>query len=463
VQGIEAATAKAVEVSGPEFRTLYRVVKPTLVDGQFTPLQCTSHGSVYTGGSSAVAALDMDFVGGQAWVNGVPTPITSLISCTRASPNGYYTDASGVLVPFAANTLRIGNNGLLVEEQRANICLQSNTLTSGTWTKNSFTNVTTTTTGPDNVAGSATLTNEDSSNSVHYLVQSFVKAASALPYAISVYAAAGPGRTRQVVQVDDGVNGAQVVFNLSNGSVGVAPIGLGGSPFTSISAAVQSQLVNGFYRCILQATTGTSTTLNLKVQNDSGSGSGGISNSYVGTVGNGLYVYGFQIEQAAFPTSYIPTTTTSQTRNADVIPFSTTSWLNTSAGTFYGQMTTLAPASSSNSAIVGFASNGAMGLLAGTDNTDGIYTISGGVLLTATAGSGLWSTGAKGVSAYDAAGITACMNNGTVTTNAVTLTAPDFVSPYVGSRTNSYVNGYIKRLTYWNIKLAPANLKAITT
>jgi len=435
VQGIEAATAKAVEVSGPEFRTLYRVVKPTLVDGQFTPLQCTSHGSVYTGGSSAVAALDMDFVGGQAWVNGVPTPITSLISCTRASPNGYYTDASGVLVPFAANTLRIGNNGLLVEEQRANICLQSNTLTSGTWTKNSFTNVTTTTTGPDNVAGSATLTNEDSSNSVHYLVQSFVKAASALPYAISVYAAAGPGRTRQVVQVDDGVNGAQVVFNLSNGSVGVAPIGLGG----------------------------TSTTLNLKVQNDSGSGSGGISNSYVGTVGNGLYVYGFQIEQAAFPTSYIPTTTTSQTRNADVIPFSTTSWLNTSAGTFYGQMTTLAPASSSNSAIVGFASNGAMGLLAGTDNTDGIYTISGGVLLTATAGSGLWSTGAKGVSAYDAAGITACMNNGTVTTNAVTLTAPDFVSPYVGSRTNSYVNGYIKRLTYWNIKLAPANLKAITT
>jgi hypothetical protein len=60
-----------------------------------------------------------------------------------------------------------------------------------------------------------------------------------------------------------------------------------------------------------------------------------------------------QLEKGAFATSYIPTTTTAVTRNADVVTVPTTGW-NTAAGTFIGVMT---PSPANYGSVVGWGAS----------------------------------------------------------------------------------------------------------
>lgn len=81
-------------------------------------------------GSGTLADLDLDFVNNRGWQGLLASP-ASLVTCTRAiSGTGhvydYAEDANGVWYPFSANTPRITNKGLLVEESRTNSLRTSN-------------------------------------------------------------------------------------------------------------------------------------------------------------------------------------------------------------------------------------------------------------------------------------------------------------------------------------------------
>jgi len=57
-----------------------------------------------------------------------------------------------------------------------------------------------------------------------------------------------------------------------------------------------------------------------------------IQNDAAGTAGS-MLIWGAQLENAAFPSSYIPTTSAAVTRNADQLSYPLGSWFNTSEGT----------------------------------------------------------------------------------------------------------------------------------
>ena len=125
-------------------------------------------------------------------------------------------------------------------------------------------------------------------------------------YTFSFYAKAGEKDKIAVVWYgDNGVFGGDpTIFNVANGTVH-------SSGFADI--AVMQPLRNGWYRCIGQVTANATAAGYYgfyMIDNSSSSG------SYIGSTGNGVYVYGAQFENRNYATSYIPNLDTFTSRSS---------------------------------------------------------------------------------------------------------------------------------------------------
>lgn len=151
---------------------------------------------------------------------------------------------------------------------------------------------------------SSYLLNESTSNSVHSLTQSISKAISAIQYTV-YFDVLQALRTRVVVVLESGSsNGIFAVYDIAGGQVGVAPATFGAG-FSGGSASIQA-LANGFYRCILTATSDTLPTIKAVIQGDAGSGTLAVQNTYAGTAGAGFYVAGAQLQTGSSALTYGP-------------------------------------------------------------------------------------------------------------------------------------------------------------
>lgn len=93
------------------------------------------------------ADLTIDFNNKKAWIDNVETTPDALNMVQRSTSTSYARDSSGVYTAYSANTVRYDGilNGILIEETRTNLCLQSNDLSSASWAKPADVTITTNT------------------------------------------------------------------------------------------------------------------------------------------------------------------------------------------------------------------------------------------------------------------------------------------------------------------------------
>jgi hypothetical protein len=404
----------------------------------------------------AGATLDLNFM--------FPGSLDPRITFTRAS-SATYTDASGVIQTAAINAPRwdyAGGSlrGLLIEEARTNLVVNSVTFAGWSPLQATFTNAVGV--APDGTTSMAKLA-EDATNNFHTMIQVYTVTASA-SYTFSVYAKAVENRYLIVAMDDNAAAAARATFDLQTGTITASGLSGGGTYLGSSMRLVG----NGVYRCSVSGTVGASTTLRgvLSLTN-----SGAINTfpGYQGVAGNGVLVWGGQIEQGAFLTGYIPTTSATVTRafdNCSLSPANMAPWFLAAAGSWFAEFIDNVPAGGTSPRIIGPNSAGVTPLWASTGLN--LSSFDGAVLADPAP---LIVVGAvtRGVSAWAAGTGRLCVNGGAVFSGAqvtgfssLASTGVSFMGGNPGV-VNETMTGAIRRVSYWPRVLSDAEMQQVTT
>ena len=378
-------------------------------------------------------------------VFGPYTPITF----TRASTATYF-DSAGVLQSAAIDAPRLDYDpatlaaqGLLIEEARTNLLLQSGWAgaTSGSpgaaptswglgFGTGTVTTVVSSTAGPI-----ASAVRFDYDNTERVFFDQAITVTSGTQYAFSIYVEALSGAVAgDVLTVTNGTTSGTVNTFVTSPSVT--------GRYTLLFTA------NGNGTVFLRAGAGTTAAL---------TGTGSITLSRP------------QCEAGAFPTSYIPTTTTALTRAADLASVNTLSpWFNASEGTIFCQGFTppglanfpaigpaLSDGTANNRMIAYVFTNG----FYGGATTSGVSQGNTTVNVTPTIGAQY-----RFATAY-ANNDTQSALNGTASTVDNTYTVPTVNQMRIntnGTASGNLLNSWIQRITYYPRRLSQAELAAIT-
>jgi hypothetical protein len=395
------------------------------------------------------------------------------VTFTRASTATYF-DASGTLRSAQANVPRIDFNpstllcqGLLIEEQRTNLLTNSADFSSAFGVVGTSLTVTSdVTTSPDGGTNADSVV-ESAATEIHYAIKDFSITGNAT-YSFSVFVKNFSGSRYVGLRLSNTIwsNRINAIFDLSTGTWVSAPSNVGTA--TGATGAIQD-VGNGWYRVTITGLPDpAAATVRLTVALSNSSASS--LPSYAGDGTSGIYIWGAQLEVGAFPTSYIPTTTTSLTRSADVARVTTLSpWFNASEGTIYAESLVL---SITNQRIASF-NDGSVGnriiISRGTGsggNVNGNVSAGGSPQVSAlTFGTSIpAATITKAAFAYKLDDFAGSVNGGAaVADTSGTIPTVNILALGSGEAlgTNS-LNGYLRRITYYNTRLPNAQLQALT-
>jgi hypothetical protein len=365
-------------------------------------------------------------------------------TATVTNSSGYVVGINADLPRFDFNPVTLVCRGLLIEEARTNLMTYSNAFDDNTlwgWVNLSVSSVANT--NIDGTANSLKLV-EDTTATVTHTIQKTVTFTSGQAFTSSVYVKKAGRRYVRMRGANQTTYPALVTFDLDTGSV--QSTGAGSGTITNAG--------NGWYRITITGTAGASvgTSLQIQLLDDS------LNITYTGDGTSGVYIYGAQVEAGAFATSYIPTTTTALTRNADLAQMTGANfsdWYNATQGTF---LTDVEAKAASFAAYFGGTSGNEM------------YTrvaASGPTFVVVTGGSTQANFGASALTSkiansYKENRFLTCTNAGTVTGD-VLGTIPVVSSLTLGSApTSSRINGTIKRFSYYSIQLTIPEVQAIS-
>jgi len=234
-------------------------------------------------------------------ISGKLLELTSKSATFTRSTAGSYYDKSGVMRNADINEPRFEKEGLLIEPQITNLYTYSEQWGAGS-------RVTTTNNSGDSPRGDKTmaLIVEDTASSEHYTQDRNITLTAGTIYCYSVFVKAHTNSRLLYLRVATGTTSG-VFFDPVAGAF------VGGAVGAQYLDRGFEDLGNGLYRVWMAVTAGAtqSSVFRLQLAKD------GVTASYVGDGVSGLYVWGAQVEDSPFPTSYIPTIAATVTRGAD--------------------------------------------------------------------------------------------------------------------------------------------------
>lgn len=398
------------------------------------------------------------------------------VEVTRSSSATYFA-SGGKLTTAYYNRPRLDYDpvtnvckGLLIEEQRTNLLQPSEKFNDGSWGKIDATAIADTTSAP-NGTSSANRIYPNISTSVACIWQHKpISTGASKTYTVTAFFKA-VGKTFAFIQVNTSRNDSTINYafaysvNLTNGSVGTQQI-LGGTPPTDTVATVTS-VGSGWYRLAISFTTAYNISLYF--------GPSDTANSRTVTANgtDGIFVWGTQLEEGSFATSYIPTTNAAATRAADTAEINNNNFskiYNPVQGTFYTKVLPLSGSQAAAVIDVGNTYNSIHGIWKSGPGGDGSVgtswnTFSNSYYLSAdaqytpltsnfvstagTANSASYIAYTYGPNSF-ATAISSSLISQTTDTSAVPL-----LQGY------NYFNGHIQTLEYYNVQMTNQQLTAL--
>ena len=354
--------------------------------------------------------------------------LDSRVTFTRSGNTATVINSSGLVAPINADLPRfdfdpttLACRGLLIEESSVNLLTYSQDFSNVIWNvKSNCTVVTSATTDPAGGTGAYTV----SATSTNGIFGRIIVGTIGVPYTYSLWVKRKTGTGAVSFTVGD-----------------------------NVAVAVTSQVTSSWNR-ISVTSTPTTTTVRAYVT--------------LATNGDEIEIYGAQLEQKAFGTSYIPTVASQVTRTADVATMTGTNfsdWYNATEGAFYFSFQR-----SSNIATVtglGGVSNGTnaerMRFYYNTatqtrfDITDNSATQA---LLSTTVVAGAVN---KMTAGYKLNDIAASANGSVVTTDIVaTLPTVNQFNIGVTPPTGGQLCGWLRQISYWPQRIIDAEVQAFS-
>jgi hypothetical protein len=423
-------------------------------------IKASGKAGVTGGGIFSLAPLDLRFA--------LQKTLDPRITFTRAS-TGTYVGSDGVLRLATTNEARFDHNpttgeslGLLVEEARTNIAWPSTDYSGANYSKTNIQISASTTTAPD---GSTCFAYEGSSaSSLLKRLRFNFTTTTVGTYTWSIYIKPGTEDSCAIIFNDNtGTNGGNATILLTNGTVTSGPNNVGANTGTAV--AVQA-LSNGFYKISLTSTFVSALT---QIQAIIAWDTVGVSTT-TGT----LFPWGAQLEAGAFPTSYIPTTSATATRAADVASITGSnfsSWYKQNDGTFYASVNSL-NFDTNIRGLLGldtntFARGYAVGSLFSTNNR--VRTLRRDATNNINVSDTILSTPlARVATVFNSDQSVVSVNASIAASNSTVLTLSAMSDLRIGwqnvsgSPATNYLCGCISRLTYWPVRLPDLTLQSIT-
>ncbi len=298
--------------------------------------------------------------------------------------------------------------GQLIEEQRTNLLLWSQDFTKAAWVK-TLGVITTGVYDPQGGATASTFT--------------------ALSNGAELY---------QFASTTAGAIGAIAVFIRRRTGNGTVRLSVDGTNLIDVSSQVGSTWKRIF---VTQTVSASISYFDIKL----------------GLSGDAVDIWQADLQPGAFITSPIPTTSTQVTRAADIMSIPTSGWFNPSQGTFaatsiYTEFPSDPAALSTSPGGCGFNNPGKAQWWNGSSNVTSPNNTNQGITT-------------KEAFAYTSYSRTVCMNGGSVVSDANVPWLATPTSLNIGSTngTAQFLNGHIKRITYYPRALSSAQLQALTS